>query len=418
MMIRPWHGEPQALPARPRKLSRVKSASRARAPARVAGHRAAPAAQDRAAEHDGARSPETRSLLRPGARGHRSPPSRMPARMAADPADDEGERSAPRPRRTPEKAAARGLPPAATSCLPKVERCSKSQPTTPTTRRIRTEYGSSLDDRHVFEPLAPEDTEVLGQRPRGAPPVQTATPPCRMSSIPSVVRNDGTPSLVVMTPFDEPDDDPERAAGRRPTRYVRSGSPSVSPAPATTTTVTIEPTDRSNSPATITKSCPAARIMSGAARLRKARKYPRSVKPCGFTSPMATSRPRARGRSAPAGEHGAARGARHEIRPLLPRSGAIGRSAVVIGCALAAHGVDGNRRDDDHPAQDVLQEGVDLELVKEVVEQGEDEHARDRPEDAAFAAGQRGAAERRRPRSIPGRSCRPGRPTARRRATG
>ena len=40
---------------------------------------------------------------------------------------------------TPERAAARGLPPAAKICLPKVVRCSRSTAATPTTTRMITE---------------------------------------------------------------------------------------------------------------------------------------------------------------------------------------------------------------------------------------------------------------------------------------
>ena len=58
--------------------------------------------------------------------------------MAADAGEDEGERAHQR-HVDPGEAAARGLPPAAKSCLPKFVRCSKSQPTTPTTTRMITE---------------------------------------------------------------------------------------------------------------------------------------------------------------------------------------------------------------------------------------------------------------------------------------
>ena len=49
-----------------------------------------------------------------------------------------------------------------------------------------------------------------------------------------------------------------------------------------------DPTDRSNSPETITKYCPAARITSGAARLRNARKTGGSTK-FGLTIVIQTS---------------------------------------------------------------------------------------------------------------------------------
>ena len=59
-------------------------------------------------------------------------------------------------------------------------------------------------------------------------------------------------------------------------------------AATTTVTVTSDPTDRSNSPATITKYCPAASTASGAARLRKARNPGGSVK-LGFSMAIHTS---------------------------------------------------------------------------------------------------------------------------------
>ena len=70
---------------------------------------------------------------------------------------------------------------------------------------------------------------------------------------------------------------------------VLDGSSSMSRAATTTTTVTIEPTERSNSPDTITKYWPAARMASGAARLRNARK-PGGSRKFGFSIAMSARR--------------------------------------------------------------------------------------------------------------------------------
>ena len=99
--------------------------------------------------------------------------------------------------------------------------------------------------------------------------------------------NDGTRRRVVMTPLTNPTPTPI-ASSSAITGQVRDGSSSISRAATTTTTVTSEPTDRSNSPETITKYWPAARITSGAARLRNARKTGGSRK-FGLTIAIQTS---------------------------------------------------------------------------------------------------------------------------------
>ena len=83
--------------------------------------------------------------------------------------------------------------------------------------------------------------------------------------------NDGTRRRVVTTPLTTPTAAPI-ASSSAITGQVLPGSPSISRAATTTTTVTSEPTERSNSPETITKYWPAARITSGAARFRNERK--------------------------------------------------------------------------------------------------------------------------------------------------
>ena len=60
---------------------------------------------------------------------------------------------------------------------------------------------------------------------------------------------------------------------------------------------------------------------------------------------------------------------------------------------LLAPGVDGDGDDDDDAADDVPDERVDLQLVEDAVQHGEQEHAADGPDDAAATARQRGAAE-------------------------
>ena len=105
--------------------------------------------------------------------------------------------------------------------------------------------------------------------------------------MPSVVMNDGTRSRVVISPLTSPTATPI-ASSSAITGQVVAGSPSISRAATTTTTVTSEPTDRSNSPETITKYWPAARITSGAARFRNARKTGGSTK-FGFTIVIQTS---------------------------------------------------------------------------------------------------------------------------------
>ena len=210
-----------------------------------------------------------------------------------------------------------------------------------------------------------------------------------MSSMPSVVMKEGTRRRVVTMPLTSPTTTPS-AKRSAITHQVRSGSPSVSPAAATTTAVISAPTDRSNSPETMTNICPAARIISGAARLRKARKTGGSVK-FGLRMAIQTSSPRRTTKIGAVPRAPRQARSRHETRQLLLEARPVGRGHA--RAPPAAQGVDRDRGDDDHPAQHVLEEGVDLELVEEIVEQRQDEHARDRPQHAALAAGERGAAE-------------------------
>ncbi len=85
--------------------------------------------------------------------------------------------------------------------------------------------------------------------------------------MPSVVMNDGTRSTVEMKPLKKPTRRPITSS-RTITGHVFDGSPSISRAATTTITVTSEPTERSKLPLTSTKYAPAARITSGAERLR------------------------------------------------------------------------------------------------------------------------------------------------------
>ena len=88
--------------------------------------------------------------------------------------------------------------------------------------------------------------------------------------MPSVTMNDGTNSFVVTSPLTRPTSRPNPRTSRI-THGVADSSPSMSRAAMTTPAVTSAPTDRSNPPETMTKYCPIARIISGAARLSSAR---------------------------------------------------------------------------------------------------------------------------------------------------
>ncbi|MNW55703.1 hypothetical protein D3C74_333840 [compost metagenome] len=87
--------------------------------------------------------------------------------------------------------------------------------------------------------------------------------------MPSVVMNDGTLSNVTIRPLISPIPRPKRTINPI-TGQVMDSSPSMSLAAMTTCAPTSEPTERSNSPETITKYWPIARTISGAAFLRKA----------------------------------------------------------------------------------------------------------------------------------------------------
>ncbi|CPU66152.1 Uncharacterised protein [Mycobacteroides abscessus] len=87
--------------------------------------------------------------------------------------------------------------------------------------------------------------------------------------MPSVVMNDGTLSSVVTRPLTSPTARPKTIM-RAMTGQVIESSPSMSFAAMTTWAPTSEPTDRSNSPETMTKYCPIARMTSGAAFLTNA----------------------------------------------------------------------------------------------------------------------------------------------------
>ena len=100
--------------------------------------------------------------------------------------------------------------------------------------------------------------------PVGAPPVHSRTAPNSTIIIPRVAMNDGTLSSVVISPLTRPMRRPKPIMTARTAR-VRPSSPSSSLAAMTTWAPTSEPTDRSNSPATITRYWPAARTSSGAA---------------------------------------------------------------------------------------------------------------------------------------------------------
>ena len=186
---------------------------------------------------------------------------------------------------TPERSAVRSLSPTAMNCLPRLARMSRTAPA-PTARKTTTDQGSCSSPGTSSMPPRPSVRNPSVRLPFGAPSVHEKTAPSRMSSIPSVVMNDGTRRRVVISPLATPTAAPI-ARTRRMTSRVLSGWSARTWAATTTVTVTSDPTDRSYSPLTITKYCPAARTASGAARLRKARKPAGSVK-FGFSMAIQT----------------------------------------------------------------------------------------------------------------------------------
>ena len=173
------------------------------------------------------------------------------------------------------------------NCLPRSARISSTAPMA-TARNTTTDHGSCSSTGTSSTPPRPSVRNPSVRLPLGAPSVHEKTAPSRMSSIPSVVMNDGTRRRVVMRPLARPTAAPMRST-RAITGSVLSGLSARTWAATTTVTVTTDPTDRSNSPLTITKYCPAASTASGAARLRKARNPGGSVK-FGFSMAIHTSR--------------------------------------------------------------------------------------------------------------------------------
>lgn len=159
----------------------------------------------------------------------------------------------------------------------------------PKMARMTTDQGNWPSTGTFSMPRRPHCRKLSGRSPRGVPPVHQDVQPSRISIIPSVVMKDGTASLVVITPLTSPTRAP-MPMSRAMTDQVNEGSPSVSRAATITTRVTSAPTERSNSPERMTKSCPAARIIRGAARRRKIRNTLGFVK-FGFSIVIQTSRP-------------------------------------------------------------------------------------------------------------------------------
>src|SRR5690625_1335999 len=87
--------------------------------------------------------------------------------------------------------------------------------------------------------------------------------------MPKVVMNDGTHSRVVTSPLTSPTSRPNTTISAM-TGQVRLSSPSIRAAAITTWAPTRLPTERSNSPETMTKYWPIARITNGAALRRNA----------------------------------------------------------------------------------------------------------------------------------------------------
>jgi hypothetical protein len=71
-----------------------------------------------------------------------------------------------------------------------------------------------LDHRHALDAAAADRAEALRQRARGRAFVHRKTAPCRISSMPSVVMNDGTRRRVVTVPLKMPTAAPWPAAAR------------------------------------------------------------------------------------------------------------------------------------------------------------------------------------------------------------
>ena len=215
-------------------------------------------------------------------------------------------------------------------------------------------------------PPRPNWRNASDSAPVGAPPVHRRTAPYSTSIIPSVVMNDGTLRRVVTRPFTSPTARPNTSISIS-TPSVRDCSPSISLAAITTWAPTSEPTDRSNSPETMTKYWPAARITSGAAFLMNAISELGSAK-LGFSAKIATKmsdekqlrplrcrRPRS------------ARTMDVIARPPAPdrRRGGSGSRACRAGSAhgrasgRSGGGVDRHGGNDDQPTQHVLEERVD-----------------------------------------------------------
>ena len=171
--------------------------------------------------------------------------------------------------RTPENAAARSLSPVAISVRPNDVRIS-STARMPIPIAISTAYGIC---RTTSRPSKPAAAGLAERRATARRSVRRRSTTGRRrtstSIMPSVVMNDGTFSSVVISPLTRPTRTPKPSISRI-TGTVRESSPSISLAAITTCAPTSEPTDRSNSPDTMTKYWPAARITSGAAFLTNA----------------------------------------------------------------------------------------------------------------------------------------------------
>ena len=97
----------------------------------------------------------------------------------------------------------------------------------------------------------------------GRVPVTIIAMPRAMLSEPSVIRNEGMRSLVVKMPLTKPMEAPVSRPARAPTIQVCPMSLMASAA-TTPDRAMLEPTDRSNSPETITKVMPTAMIETSA----------------------------------------------------------------------------------------------------------------------------------------------------------
>ena len=211
MMITPCTVSSSA-PETPWRLSSVKSASSVSAPGHRGEHGPAAAAEDDAAEHDRGDRLELEPCADLG--GHAGEAAEQDAgdrgRQAGQHERDRphvlarSRRTAARRARCRRRRAGAG---------PKSARIRKTAPA-PSTSMISTDRAAARAPGSPRCPRRPNSRKLSGSAPRGAPPVHRNTAPERISSIPSVVMNDGTRRRVVIRPLTSPTRDADREQQR------------------------------------------------------------------------------------------------------------------------------------------------------------------------------------------------------------